>query len=152
MIGWRKKILKPWKSAHCRHFRVSVHGLQSTPFDIGTYFWGWMILGTWDITDFIHHHVQIHLSPQINGHIRANVSMPQDRNDYSAAAITRMMLEAIQQNPMTKKESSAQRHKFFMDAYSHVPLGVFEAIQLKYKFDFEMFGYNMYLQGLHSWL
>ena len=50
MMGWRKNILKP--SVLCIHFRVylcvyvSVRGLQSTPFDIGTYFLGWVILGT----------------------------------------------------------------------------------------------------------
>ena len=48
----KEKILKPWKGALSSHsvclcVCVSVRRLQVTPFGLGTYFLGWVILGTW---------------------------------------------------------------------------------------------------------
>ena len=54
----KEKILKPWKGAHSSHFRVCVSvcvcvtRLQSTSFDLGIWFLGWVILGTWEKNAF----------------------------------------------------------------------------------------------------
>ena len=53
----KEKLLKPWKGAFCSHFRVCLCVCLSvrsrrTPFDLGTYFLGQVILETWEINAF----------------------------------------------------------------------------------------------------
>ena len=82
---------------------------------------------------------------QFNGHIRDDIPFP-EANELTLSSFTEVALRVVRENPMTSSEAKAQKQKYFIEGYKNIPPTVIQGIVDKYKFDFEMFGYNKVLE------
>ncbi|XP_045170825.2 uncharacterized protein LOC123533250 [Mercenaria mercenaria] len=91
--------------------------------------------------------IRLWKSLQIQGFINKEIAFPKKLqhfvwNKYSHK-VTKVVLDAISQIPMTSADRLEQRDHFLKQAFSELPPDIISDIQAIFYFDFKLFGYPM---------